>query len=71
MKFTSVQTLSKIANLLECNFIGNDDFPVLGMNEIHVVEKGDIVFVDHPKYYRLFQLHEFHSYLAQENQHFQ
>jgi UDP-3-O-[3-hydroxymyristoyl] glucosamine N-acyltransferase len=22
-----------------------------GMNEIHVVEKGDIVFVDHPKYY--------------------
>ena len=27
------------------------NFPVLGMNEIHVVEKGDIVFVDHPKYY--------------------
>ncbi len=24
---------------------------VLGMNEIHVVEPGDIVFVDHPKYY--------------------
>ena len=51
MKFTSGQTLSKIANLLECNFIGNANFPVLGMNEIHVVEKGDIVFVDHPKYY--------------------
>ncbi len=51
MKFTSGQTLSKIASLLECNFIGNADFPVLGMNEIHVVEKGDIVFVDHPKYY--------------------
>ena len=51
MKFTSGQTLSKIANLLDCNFIGNADFPVLGMNEIHVVEKGDIVFVDHPKYY--------------------
>jgi UDP-3-O-[3-hydroxymyristoyl] glucosamine N-acyltransferase len=27
------------------------DFPIYGMNEIHVVEKGDIVFVDHPKYY--------------------
>jgi UDP-3-O-[3-hydroxymyristoyl] glucosamine N-acyltransferase len=26
-------------------------FPIYGMNEIHVVEKGDIVFVDHPKYY--------------------
>jgi UDP-3-O-[3-hydroxymyristoyl] glucosamine N-acyltransferase len=24
------------------------DFPIYGMNEIHVVEKGDIVFVDHP-----------------------
>ena len=52
MKFTAGQTLSKIANLLDCNFIGNVDFPVLGMNEIHVVEKGDIVFVDHPKYYK-------------------
>ena len=31
--------------------MGIDDFPVLGMNEIHVVENGDIVFVDHPKYY--------------------
>jgi UDP-3-O-[3-hydroxymyristoyl] glucosamine N-acyltransferase len=31
--------------------VGKDDFPVLGMNEIHVVENGDIVFVDHPKYY--------------------
>tara|TARA_R110000765_G_scaffold27719_6_gene67190 strand:- start:49 stop:924 length:876 start_codon:yes stop_codon:yes gene_type:complete len=31
--------------------VGIDDFPVLGMNEIHVVEPGDIVFVDHPKYY--------------------
>jgi UDP-3-O-[3-hydroxymyristoyl] glucosamine N-acyltransferase len=51
MKFPAVQTLSKIANILDCNFIGNADFPVLGMNEIHVVEKGDIVFVDHPKYY--------------------
>ncbi len=31
--------------------MGADDFQVLGMNEIHVVENGDIVFVDHPKYY--------------------
>lgn len=52
MKFPAGQTLSKIANLLDCNFIGNVDFPVLGMNEIHVAEKGDIVFVDHPKYYK-------------------
>ena len=31
--------------------VGPGDFPVQGMNEIHVVEPGDIVFVDHPKYY--------------------
>ncbi len=31
--------------------MGADDFQILGMNEIHVVQNGDIVFVDHPKYY--------------------
>ncbi len=51
MKFTRAYTLKEIADLLQCEFVGNDSFEVLGMNEIHVVEKGDIVFVDHPKYY--------------------
>ena len=51
MKFTTPQTLKGIAELLNVAFVGNPDFPVFGMNEIHVVEKGDIVFVDHPKYY--------------------
>ena len=51
MKFPKPYSLCEIANLIECKFIGNSDFPVLGMNEIHVVESGDIVFVDHPKYY--------------------
>jgi UDP-3-O-[3-hydroxymyristoyl] glucosamine N-acyltransferase len=51
MKFSQPQTLKEIANLIHCNFVGDADFPVLGMNEIHVVEPGDIVFVDHPKYY--------------------
>lgn len=51
MKFQSQQTLVKIAKIINSEYIGPDDFPVLGMNEIHVVEKGDIVFVDHPKYY--------------------
>ncbi len=51
MKFNSTQTLQQIANLIHCEFIGDADFPVLGMNEIHVVTAGDIVFVDHPKYY--------------------
>lgn len=51
MKFPNPHTLKQIAQLIDCNFIGHEDFPVLGMNEIHVVEAGDIVFVDHPKYY--------------------
>ncbi|SEO23707.1 UDP-3-O-[3-hydroxymyristoyl] glucosamine N-acyltransferase [Flavobacterium sp. CF108] len=51
MKFPKVHSLEEIANLLSCEFIGDKNFEVLGMNEIHVVEPGDIVFVDHPKYY--------------------
>ena len=51
MKFPKAYTLQEIANLISVNFVGDKDFPVLGMNEIHVVESGDIVFVDHPKYY--------------------
>ena len=51
MKFPKPHTLQQIAQLIDCEFVGNSDFPVLGMNEIHVVEPGDIVFVDHPKYY--------------------
>jgi UDP-3-O-[3-hydroxymyristoyl] glucosamine N-acyltransferase len=51
MKFPQSQTLQEIANILNCQFVGDPNFAVLGMNEIHVVESGDIVFVDHPKYY--------------------
>ncbi|MDO4728050.1 MAG: UDP-3-O-(3-hydroxymyristoyl)glucosamine N-acyltransferase [Bacteroidota bacterium] len=51
MKFPQTYTLKQIAAIIEADFVGQEDFPVLGMNEIHVVEPGDIVFVDHPKYY--------------------
>jgi len=51
VKFSRTYTLKEIATLLNIPYIGDDKFPVLGMNEIHVVENGDIVFVDHPKYY--------------------
>ncbi len=51
MKFFKPHTLSEIASIIDCKFIGDANFSVLGMNEIHVVEPGDIVFVDHPKYY--------------------
>ncbi len=51
MKFPKPHTLKQISQLIDCDFVGAEDFPVFGMNEIHVVEAGDIVFVDHPKYY--------------------
>ncbi len=51
MKFPKPHTLEEVAELIGCSFVGDTSFPVLGMNEIHVVEPGDIVFVDHPKYY--------------------
>ena len=52
MNFKNPETLKRIAAILNCDYVGNDDFPVLGLNEIHVVRPGDIVFVDHPKYYQ-------------------
>jgi len=51
MKFPQQHSLQQIATILDCEFVGAEDFPVTGMNEIHVVTPGDIVFVDHPKYY--------------------
>lgn len=51
MKFQKPHSLKEIATIINCPYIGADDFKVLGMNEIHVVTVGDIVFVDHPKYY--------------------
>lgn len=51
MKFPQPQSLKDISQLINAEFVGEPDFEILGINEIHVVEPGDIVFVDHPKYY--------------------
>ena len=51
MKFKQTQTLRQIADIIGSEFIGDENYTIKGINEIHVVEKGDIVFVDHPKYY--------------------
>ncbi|MBL4643296.1 MAG: UDP-3-O-(3-hydroxymyristoyl)glucosamine N-acyltransferase, partial [Flavobacteriaceae bacterium] len=51
MKFKTPQTLQQIASLLDVEPVGDPNFLITGINEIHVVESGDIVFVDHPKYY--------------------
>lgn len=51
MKFPRKYKLKEIAEIIDATFVGSPDFPISGFNEIHVVEEGDIVFVDHPKYY--------------------
>jgi UDP-3-O-[3-hydroxymyristoyl] glucosamine N-acyltransferase len=51
MKFQIPITLKDIAELLGAQFKGDPGFLLLGINEIHKVETGDVTFVDHPKYY--------------------
>ena len=51
MKFPQPYTLKQIADILQIEFVGDADFLISGCNEIHRVTTGDIVFVDHPKYY--------------------
>jgi len=51
MKFPSPVPVKWIAEFLNADLIGNVDANATGINEIHKVEEGDIVFVDHPKYY--------------------
>ncbi|WP_314772153.1 UDP-3-O-(3-hydroxymyristoyl)glucosamine N-acyltransferase [Capnocytophaga sputigena] len=51
MRFPQPYTLEQIATIINAKYVGASDFLVLGMNEIHVVQAGDIVFVDHSKYY--------------------
>lgn len=51
MKFPSPVSLTWLSEFLGAKLIGNTGASATGINEIHKVEKGDLVFVDHPKYY--------------------
>jgi UDP-3-O-[3-hydroxymyristoyl] glucosamine N-acyltransferase len=51
MKFPAPVSVKWIADLIQAELSGNPDAQVSGINEIHKVENGDLVFVDHPKYY--------------------
>lgn len=51
MKFPAPVSTQWIAELLKAETKGNTDAMLAGINEIHRVEQGDLVFVDHPKYY--------------------
>ena len=52
MKFPSPVSVTWIAELINAKIEGNVNGLCLGINEIHKVEEGDLVFVDHPKYYK-------------------
>ena len=51
MDLASPLSLQEISLFIECEFSGDPNHMISGFNEIHKVRKGDVVFVDHPKYY--------------------
>lgn len=51
MVFSRAHSIQEIADLIGRPFVGQATHQVTGINEIHRVVEGDLVFVDHPKYY--------------------
>lgn len=51
MQFKDPVPVTTIAQLIGAEIVGNINGNASGINEIHKVSTGDLVFVDHPKYY--------------------
>lgn len=51
MRFPQNTTLKDIAQIIQATLVGDAAHVVSGMNEFHSLTPGDLVFVDHPKYY--------------------
>lgn len=51
MQFSSPVSIQWIATFINAELVGNKNGVATGINEIHKVQNGDLVFVDHPKYY--------------------
>ena len=51
MRFEKPVPVRRIADLINAELSGNINGSATGINDIHKVEEGDLVFVDHPKYY--------------------
>jgi UDP-3-O-[3-hydroxymyristoyl] glucosamine N-acyltransferase len=51
MKLIAPVSIKWLSELIEAEILGNDQLEIKGVNEIHQVQNGDVVFVDHPKYY--------------------
>lgn len=51
MKFETPVSVGILADLISAELVGDTSGHATGINEIHKAVRGDIVFVDHPKYY--------------------
>jgi UDP-3-O-[3-hydroxymyristoyl] glucosamine N-acyltransferase len=51
MQLNTPVTLAELSKIINANYIGNSTHLITGINEIHMVQAGDLTFVDHPKYY--------------------
>lgn len=51
MRFNTPIPVHEIAALIDAQIVGDANANATGINEIHKVQQGDLVFVDHPKYY--------------------
>jgi len=52
MQFPSPVSIEWISELIGATLLGDKNKNATGINEIHKVSNGDLVFVDHPKYYQ-------------------
>ncbi len=52
MQLKPQKTLREVAGYIDAEYAGDPGMAISGINEIHRVEKGDVTFVDHPKYYK-------------------
>ena len=51
MQFPSPVSVKWLVDFIGAKLMGDDKYFATGINELHKVESGDLVFVDHPKYY--------------------
>lgn len=51
MKFNRTISVKEIAERIGARILGDEELLLTGMNEIHKVEEGDLLFVDNAKYY--------------------
>ena len=51
MKLIAPISIKSLSELIGAEIVGNNQLEITGVNEIHQVQNGDVVFVDHPKYY--------------------